>query len=554
MRPAWSPLALVALLGGFPVLAAAAPPAESGEAEADPGPESVVPLDSRSAALLADGANWTAGTVGEQLDRDTTLVPYGKGALFVPALTNPLDEPPVTVSRGDERVAEGTSGNRIILSPGTYLVQLGSGNVESRLQYQATVREGHTTVIPVSWAGLSVHVVDEAYGSLRSSYEIIRVDDRQYMGLGFGTDEQAGEPVTTWIMPPGLYKIVRLGETYRARRDFATVRLVAGYHTHFLLVLDAETGEFAGGGEVPRDELFQASDGFFGSLVLGGDVNVNTRSGVPGLEDGLYFSFRGFLDARLTVEVFDNPLVLRLQVEEGQTKGPSQPFQKTNDRIDLDALYIYRLKRWIGPYARLGAETNLLPGNLNFDEPTDVLVYGANATAPFDDDPAVDRQLGLDEFRLSPSFGLTTLKEGIGLNVRVFKSLFAESNVRTGFGARHRIANNLLESVEAVDATQNSTPIRRLRRVSSSNQVGIELTILAVFRLTRWVLVNLEFDSLIPFDSLDNTVLEAEASVALKLTSFMSLNYVVRFLRDRAIFQQNRFEQDVLLRFSLELF
>ena len=496
------------------------------------------PMRARASTLLADGDDWPAGTVGRQLDRDTTLVPFGKGALFVPALTNPLDEPPVTVARAGQRVAEGTTGTRIILSPGTYEVRLGSGAVDQRLRYQASVEEGHTTIIPVSWGGLSVHVVDEAYGSLRTSYELIRVDDREYMGIGFGTDEQAGEPVSTWVLRPGLYKIVRLGDTYRARRDFATVRLVGGYHTHFLLVLNEETGEFAGGGEVPEDELFRPREGLSGSLVFGGDVSFNSRSGVPGVNDGLYFAFRGFVDARAALELFDHPLALRLQVEEGQTKGPALPWQKSNDRVDLVGLYIYRLKRWIGPYVRLGAETNILPGSRSFEAPTAYNVVDAGGTyLRTDTNSAVD---------LSPSFGLTTIKEGLGINVRVFKSLFAETNVRTGVGARHRIARDLLEELAPSRPT--------FRQVESDNQIGVELTVLAVARLTRWVLVNLELDSLVPFDGLDNTVLEIEASVALKLTSYVSINYVIRYLRDRAIFEKDPFEQDVLLRFSLELF
>src|SRR5688572_6804569 len=212
---------------------------------------------------LTEDHGWPAGTIHEELDKDIALIPYGKGAIFVPAMTNPLDEPPVAVYYQDERIEEGTTGSRIILNPGTYEVRVGSGAGEQRLGIQATVRERHTTVVPVSWAGLSIHVVDERLGSLRGSYEIIRVEDREYLGIGFGTDEQAGEPVTTWLLRPGLYKIVRVGETYRARRDFATVRLVEGHHTHFQLVLDKASDEFKGGGEVPANELFLPKDGFF---------------------------------------------------------------------------------------------------------------------------------------------------------------------------------------------------------------------------------------------------------------------------------------------------
>jgi|GEM_PF-425189 len=499
------------------------------------------PVSGRSSALLAEGADWPAGTIGSQLDQDTTLVPFGKGALFVPALTNPLDEPPVTVLQDGQRLAEGTTGHRIILSPGTYEVRVGSGAVQQRLRYQATIKEAHTTLIPVSWAGLSVHVVDEGYASLRTSYELIRVEDREYMGIGFGTDEQAGEPISTWVLRPGLYKIVRLGENYRARRDFATVRLVGGSHAHFLLVLNAETGEFAGGGEVPADELFQAGEGFFGSLVLGGDVAFNSRQGTAtaGLADGLYFSFRAFLDSRLTLPIFDNPLLLRLQVEEGQSKGPGVPWQKSNDRIAFDALYIYRLKPQLGPYGRFSLNTSLLPGKLQVEEGDSIVV---------------ERQelVDLSEFQFSPFLGVTTIREGAGMNWRVFKSLFAETNVRAGVGARHGIVREgTFVEVPAMDDRDLPT----FARLDSSNQVGVELTVLAVARLTRWVLLNLEVDSLFPFDSFDNTILEVEGSVALKLTSYMSVNYVLRFLRDPTLLEStNRLEQDVLLRFSLDIY
>ncbi|MEM7679371.1 MAG: hypothetical protein AAF449_25640, partial [Myxococcota bacterium] len=326
-----------------------------------------VPFGPTSQALI-DDHSWPAGTIKAQLDRDQTMVPFGKGAIFVPAMTNPLDEPPISIFAGEEKVAEATTGKRVVLAPGTYEVRLGSGAVQQRTSVQASVREQFTTVIPVSWAGLSIHVVDEQFGNLRASYEIIRVRDREYVGVGFGTDEQAGEPVTTWILEPGLYKIVRVGDNYRARRDFATVRLLERKHTHFLLVLDPETGEYQGGGEVPEEDLFRPQNGFFGSMVFGGDLAFTTRSNAPVAgQEGLSFQFRGFLDNRMSIELLGNPLVMQLQIEQGLTKVTDQPFQKINDRVDLDALYIYRWKNWIGPYIQLGGETNLFPTIENFD-------------------------------------------------------------------------------------------------------------------------------------------------------------------------------------------
>jgi hypothetical protein len=58
---------------------------------------------------------------------------------------------------------------------------------------------------------------------------------------------------------------------------------------------------------------------------------------------------------------------------------------------------------------------------------------------------------------------------------------------------------------------------------------------------------------LIPFDKAKSAVLELEGSVAVKLTSYVSINYRLRFLRDPALSEKDVIEQDVLLRFSLEI-
>jgi hypothetical protein len=496
------------------------------------------------ADALTAARDWPAGTIQEQMAADPTMVPFGKGAIFVPAMTNPLDEPPVSVWSGDKRIGEGTTGRRIIVAPGVYEVRLGSGTVQQRFSTTVTVRELFASVVPVEWAGLAVHVVDERLNSLRGSYELLRVEDREYLGIGFGTDEQAGEPVATWILEPGLYKIVRVGETYRARRDFATVRLLPGHLTHFQLVLDGDTGDFVGAGEVPSEELFLAQRGKLWTMViLGGDLSFNDRDNVPGTVSGKTWAFRAFADTQLSAEIFDSPFILRLQIEEGQTKTPDVPWQKTQDRADVDALYVYRFAPWIGPYLRGSVETNLLNGFEFFDSPTNVQVID-------DEDGTVLRnRTGIERLRISSPLALSQIKEGAGLNVRLFKAIFGETTVRTGVGARHRLTRGLLERSDD-DATAGVIEYRRIR---DSDQVGIEGTLLTVFRITRWVVGSFEVDSLVPFDDVDQIVFEVEGNVAVKLTQYLSVNYVLRYVRDKSLSEKDQIEQDVRLRFSFEL-
>lgn len=491
--------------------------------------------------VLEQDNGWPAGSISTQLNRDPTLVPFGKGALFVPAMVNPLDEPPVTVWRGNDKVAEALSGVRIPVPPGEYSVQIGSGSVQQRFSTHVEVKELATTVVPVTWAGLSVHVMDAKLNSLRGPYEVIRMDDREYIGIGFGTDEQAGEPVSTWILKPGLYKLVRVGSSYHARTDFATVRLLEGQHTHFILVQDA-TGAFQGAGEARPEELFRPGEGLWASLIFGGDVSFNSRKSVIGSPDGNGYTFHVFLDTKANAEIFNSPMLLRLQVEEGQSRLPRLPWQKIQDRAQIDGLYIYALRPWAGPYVRARGTTNLFPGTQFFDPVSEISIH--------DKETGTTQSLsGVKNLTLSPPLGSITIKEGMGFNLRVFKNIFAETTIRTGFGAQHLINRNVLQ-----DVTKVGDPIHKYDKVPTDHQVGMELTVIAVARLTRWVVANVVVDALFPFGSFKQPDLDVEASLAVKLTQFVALNYVLRYQQVPRVYTNAIREQDILLRFSLELF
>lgn len=508
---------------------------------------------------LEEDRDWSAGSIRTQLDRDSTPIPFGKGAVFVPSMMNPLDEPPVAVLQGGKVVAQGTTGRRIPLAPGDYQLRIGSGAEQDQLNVEASVAEGKTTVLPVTWAGLTVHVVDEAYSSERTAYELINLSTREHVGIGFGADEQAGEPVSTWILRPGLYKLVRLGENYRARRDFSTVRLLPGQHAHFLLVVDPDEATFVGGGEVPLRELFNTYRSF-GSLLLSGDVTLHSRKHDPTTDDGWGATVRGFVDGRFGLRLWDNPLVIQLQLEEGQTKTPNERWSKSSDFLDVDALYVYRIAPWIGPYARFGAETNLLSNIAHLSEAADIYTLAEDAPDPQAGvRPTGSPQATSERFKLSPSFGTIRLKEGVGINLRVLKMVAAELTFRTGLGARHRINRHLYEEVMGIDSAgqparaAGQLPIVIYRELPSTNQIGLEATMVATGRLSRWVVINLELDTLFPFNGDREAVIEGDLTVGLKLTSFASINYVLRVLRDKTISADDRISQDVLFRLSVEL-
>jgi hypothetical protein len=494
----------------------------------------------RQLADLQRDRQWPAGAIQQQLDRDPTAVPFGKGAIFVPAMTTGLDEPIVSVWRRDQKVAEGIAGTRIVLLPGTYRLQFGSGTASQWLSAEVEVQELQTAVVPVSWAGLAVHMVDEHFNSLRGSYELIKVETREFMGVGFGADEQAGEPVATWIAMAGLYKIVRVGDTYRARKDFATVMLTAGELTHFLLVVN-DDGTFAGAGVIGPDELFVGAQHTWASLVVGGDLSFDSSHNVLGRAEGDTYAFRGFLDAKFNWSVANNPLIVRLQLEEGQSKAPALPWEKNQDLVDLAALYVYRFTPWLGPYARGDAQTNLLQGRQDFASPTDVVIRDAQGNI-------IDSRAAATHVILSPPLGLITVKEGTGVNARVVKAEPFEMTLRAGLGARHRLTRQLLQQLSA----QGATPVE-FGRVANVNQVGIEAIAVAAARLSRWLVANTEIEMLAPFDAPRAPVIDAEGTLSAKITEWVGVNYVLRYQRDPTLAKPTRYEHSVLLRFSLAI-
>src|SRR5690606_15616793 len=83
-----------------------------------------------------------------------------------------------------------------------------------------------------------------------------------------------------------IYKIVKAGESFDTRVDFATVTV--SEDTDFLIVVDADTGAFRGSGVV-TDNLPEGLEiaGVRFALNVGGTLWMNQRRGVVGGTNGI---------------------------------------------------------------------------------------------------------------------------------------------------------------------------------------------------------------------------------------------------------------------------
>jgi hypothetical protein len=480
-----------------------------------------------------------------QMEMDSTLIPVGKGAVFVPAMTDPAGEAPYVVISDEQAIARTSTGQKTILSPGAYRVLTGSGVESQMIAHAIQVYEGHCTLIEPDWAGMVIRVVDQHGMQFRGTYELFALPDGEDFGLGLGADETRGETLRTWLLPAGRYMIVRSGETPRARTDFLTVRLLPGELVYFTLVQNEEDGGFMGGGVVDRGEGKTEYENWRLGLIVGGDLLWNRNDQVVGRDFGNSITINAFLDWSMRYLDPNNLMYVRLQIDEGQTAQPHQDLQKTIDEVDLDAIYTYRLLSWLGPYVRLGLDANIFPGKKIFAEGQDVVKEDSHGNqGPIHN---------MTQLRLQDSLDPLELKEGVGASFDLSPFQILDLHLRIGFGARQYLVQSLLK--ERGSKEGDLEDIAYYVQVDSSELLGLEATLIVSARLTRWLMIDTELDSLIPFLSSETNdpVMNWKNTISLRLVSFASLAYVVRLDYDKQLSDHLQAEQRILLRFTFDI-
>jgi hypothetical protein len=223
---------------------------------------------------------WEAPSLSRQLDEDETSIPIGKGAVFVPRLSDPSLEPDVQIADSTGRIVmTGKPGRKFCLIPGTYSVIIGSGSVRQRITKWVTIDEGKVIPLYPTWAGLAIDVVGETNIPFRGQYEMARIDEFEPFGRTYGRDPNQGERIKTWILKPGLYKIFGIGQSYNTVNSYLTVRLLPGELEHFTIVQDSTTGKIVSGGVSNVGEASRriTSHWKYG-LDCGGSILFNTTN------------------------------------------------------------------------------------------------------------------------------------------------------------------------------------------------------------------------------------------------------------------------------------
>ena len=482
----------------------------------------------------ADESTWSAASPHAQLARDPTLLPKGKGMLFIPTMSLPIgNEPKFQVFRDGREVRVASPGRGLPLDPGMYQVRFGSGNLSQLIRKDIPVFEGETTLLKTTWSALVIEVIDQTRTSVNESYELFDESGESY-GPGFGIEEERGERVRTWILRPGVYSVVRLGDSFGTIDKFS-VQLLPGTLTQRNLVYDSEAGEFTSFYQRPLLHALtpRATSAVLSQTELSGSVRVNTSQKTAG--DNL-------TSANLVFQLFNHTRYntdrhfasIRMHVEQGANWQEDHELQKGIDRAEGRATYIYRLSPRIGPYLRGVVQSNVFPSETRFRAPRDLLLMTNGGR--------VDTLRGITRFTTAPSFSPITFREGIGINSRVFRYFALNTDLRLGIGSLQELYKDFYEVSTDSVAT-------RATEFKSSSTSGFEALVILDARLSRLVSLDSEFDILMSSRDSQEWFFTWENRLRIALTSFVTLDIIADLERTQGLRRLAAREQ-VLLRFS----
>lgn len=488
---------------------------------------------------------WMMPDPATQLERDAKLRPVMSGGIFVPSMTGGVNEPKVQIfSEEGKIVKESYTGTSAFLPAGRYRVQVGTPMTFDRLEFDVNVVEGSTTMVPVEWSGIVVKVVNDRGGMVRGNYEIVRLPERSYIGLGAGALVNEGERLTTWLLWPGQYMIISVGEGYQARKNFITVDVEPGELSRVTLVIDEETGDILGGGEIdsPVDDV--EDRWWWAGVMVGGSVRFNHTKDVVGKASGQLLDVSAFLDTSFTLGLKQHFIYMRLNAEIGGTiRFEDRPFVTTIDELGFDLLYTYRVVDWFGPYVRFAFESNMAPAYQELTTPHDVV---------WNDKQGSIRAHSEDknEVKLSPSFSPIKLNTGTGARFDYTFGSWMKLSSRIGIAYLHVFARDLYVIGE-IDNTQN---IVTLEPVEEYYRFGAEAALTLDVTPIRWLSFKVDTSVIEPFEDYRNPIVVLDLDAAVRLSSIASISYSLRLNYDVSLIDKVQIDQYVQLRFSYKIY
>ncbi|MCL2183907.1 MAG: DUF3078 domain-containing protein [Chitinispirillia bacterium] len=484
---------------------------------------------------------WNAPSLAAQQSADETNIPFGKGGVFIPTMTEINSEPDIEVfDKNGNLVASGETGRSFALEPGEYLVTLGSGTAEQRIHKPVRVEEGRTLPLIPDWSGLLIDVVDEQGIALKGEYELVRIDEFDPYGRGYGASIELGETVRAWILKPGIYKILGAGEGYQTMTNFVTVRLMPGELTSFLLIQDPENNyRIRGGGTVHLTPSTKLTSNWLAGANVGANVQLNAETDHQANAGSSNSFTMGFmLDAWVLYRKKPVEWSTRLRLDQSLniTDNSIENMINNPDRVQMSSIFIWRILNWVGPYARGEFNTRLFQNRIRRSKNETGFVF-------VDENYFYTGTDTVQVFTIEPGLSPTIFELGAGINADLTTRRYFEARVRAGFGTAYSRYDDRYRVIEENKVTYNS-PDSLEQKLSAVNSIilypedrvnilelGPQMSLGATVRIGAVASAEGEiklFAPVLPEQRITKPDIEVNGTFSWRLSRILNLDYTYR--------------------------
>ncbi|MDA3838020.1 MAG: hypothetical protein PF574_03450 [Candidatus Delongbacteria bacterium] len=465
--------------------------------------------------------SWLSEPIDKQLRTESRDDQLGFGRLFIPTMSKPDWEPTIKIYSSESIIHEDKRiGESIFLKPGNYTLVFGSSTDSyDQIQKRFTIYEQQTTIINPEWAGLLVNVINENLEKIRFGYEILHLSSGISVGTIYSREENDYEEIrSTWILPPGKYKLVKQGEPFNTIQNFTTFELKEGELSKITVVVNSLTNSFIGAGELDfLEDTKSIQKNWHNYLYIKGSFNLNHNNKVDELEPQTDLTFTGKVDNKF---VYDkNPYYFKFTqyVEEQWTKPAGfDNLRISSDELNLVNTAIYYFTNVFGLYSEIDIDTKIFPGKYYDSELSinDTIILINNNGKP-------SNYYNTDAQIISESFTPFSLKEELGLNFSLIKSSSSNLYLRTGIG----LFQDLNDNVYTYDTSNSTTETFIFNELENKYLTGLIFSAGADFHFLNNVTYYSKADFTYYLSDDKNYDLEWDNNLVFKLFKYISIDY-----------------------------
>ncbi len=314
--------------------------------------------------------------------------------------------------------------------------------------------------------------------------------------------------------------------------------------------------------------------GWYPKLVLGATVSFAHSDHVIGQQNGQTWTIGPQLS--FNYDYYGGPHEFRngIGIHEVFSRTPLiDEFVKTTDSLAIESVYLYHVGGlpWFGPFVRATLDTSIFP--TKDVQPKDVRYIrkgtGVGTPGAADHVPAEVLAEG-DRYDLTKAFAPLKLTQSLGAFATPLATESIKLEFRVGVGAREVFVQDGEALSDSEDTGDDADGFAQLDVIELQDyaQLGGEIWLGAAGTIIfddlgkeRPLLYGLSAEFLMPFytdvdtelDGLDLTTIKIEASLGIKLFSWMSLDYALKVVREPVLLDEFQVSNNLLLNFSYAL-